>query len=72
MLFCKKCGRQGFELQTHFYQNVLFIGGDIFSEVMVICFHLKHVSLGFDISSFHNGLKHLCSSKPVSILRATL
>ena len=42
---------------------------------MVICLHLKHVSLGFnvyniDISSFQNGVKHTYSSKPVSILRA--
>ena len=34
---------------THFSQDLLFIGSDIFSQVMVICLHLiKHVPLGFN------------------------
>ena len=47
MLFRKKCGREGFKLQTHFSQ----VSGCNF---------------------FHNGLKHYCSLKSVSILRVTL
>ena len=35
------------KLQTHFSQNILFIYCNIFSEIMVICLGLKHVSLGF-------------------------
>ena len=42
------------KVQNHFSQDLLFIGCDIFSQVMVICLHLiKHVPLGF---------KSLCSS----------
>ena len=38
------------KLQTHFSQDLLFIGCDIFPQVIVICLHLiKHVSLGFNI-----------------------
>ena len=37
------------KLQTHFSQNILFICCDIFCGIMVICLHLKHVSLGFHI-----------------------
>ena len=39
MLFCKKIGRKGFELQTHFshVQGCNFIGCDIQSEVIVVC-----------------------------------
>ena len=49
--------------QTHFSQNLLFIGCDIFPQVMVICLHLiKHVTLGFNI----------LLALPVRILRAIL
>ena len=41
------------KVQNHFSQDLLFIGCDIFSQVMVICLHLiKHVPLSF---------KSLCS-----------
>ena len=36
--------------QTHFFQDLLFIGCDIFPQVMIICLNLnKHVSLGYNI-----------------------
>ena len=39
------------KLQTHFSQDLLFIGCDIFPQVMVICLHpIKYVSLGLKIS----------------------
>ena len=42
------------KVQNHFSQDLLFIGCDIFPQVMVICLHLiTHVSLG---------IKSLCSS----------
>ena len=35
------------QLQTHFSQDLLFIGCDIFPQVMIICMHLiNHVPLG--------------------------
>ena len=38
------------KLQTHFSQDLFFIGCDIFPQVMVICLHLiKHVLLGLKI-----------------------
>ena len=37
------------KLETHFSQDLLFIGCDIFPQVMIICLHLiKHVPLGFN------------------------
>ena len=53
MLFRKKRGVEGFELQTYFSQDVLFINLNIKSEVMVVCLHLKHISLGFNIYHWH-------------------
>ena len=44
---------------THFLR---FIICDIFSEIMLVCFHLKHVLLSLtfiiDIPRFHNVLNH--------------
>ena len=59
-------------LRMHFYRLPYWIWSDACQ------FHLKYILLGFltfiiNFSSFHNGLKHLCSSlKLVSILRVTL
>ena len=43
-------------------RNVRFICCDIFSEIMMVCFHLKQVLLSFsfmaDISRFYNVLSH--------------
>ena len=51
------------KLQTHFSQDLLFIGCDIFLQVLVICLYLiKHVPLGFNIFV----------APPGSILRAKL
>ena len=41
------------KFQTLFSQNILFICCDIWSEIIVICLHLKHVSLGFNICRWH-------------------
>ena len=36
------------KLQTHFSQDILFIGCDIFPQVMIICLHfIKHVLIRF-------------------------
>ena len=38
------------KLQTHSLEDLLFIGLDIFPQVIVICLHLiEHASLGFKI-----------------------
>ena len=37
------------KLQTPFSQNIPFICCDIFSQVIVVCLHLKYVWLGFNI-----------------------
>ena len=59
MLFSINCWVYGFG--THFSQNVLFIGRNIFSQVMVICLswylHLKYVSWSFKIYKLTYGGK---------------
>ena len=59
MLFSINCWVYGFG--THFSQNVLFIGRNIFSQVMVICLswylHLKYVSWSFNIYKLTYGGK---------------
>ena len=45
------------KLQTHFCQDLLFIGRDIFPQVMIICLQLiKHVPSGFKPFYHHQSL----------------
>ena len=41
------------KFQIHLSQNIISICCDIFSENMVICLHLKHVLLGYNIYHWH-------------------
>ena len=51
------------KLQTHFSQDLLLFGCDIFPQVMVICLHLiEHIALGFNTFL----------APPVCVLRAEL
>ena len=59
------------KFQTYFSQNIFFICCNIFFENMVICLFLKHVPLGFNISSFKMDLT-IFVAQPVSISRAKL
>ena len=44
MLCCTNVDFSELKYQTHFSQDVLFIGCDTFFDVMVICLHVtKHV-----------------------------
>ena len=74
MLFCINVEFKRLNLQTYFSQDLLFIGCNIFPQVMVICLHLiKHVLLDFNIYQWHFyfGLTTLVA-QPVSTLRAHL
>ena len=75
-LFCKK-RKKGFWTTNPFFSGLrmyfYWLWYLIRSDGCLL--HLKHVSFGFDIYHCglkHNGLKHLCSLKLVSILRAKL
>ena len=56
MLFC--------ETSNPFSQDILFIGCDIFPQIMFFCLHLiKHVLLGFNLVAppvFILRVKYLC------------
>ena len=53
MLFCKNCWRYGFKILNHFYQNVVFIGCNIFSLVLVISLSWYwHLTLSHEFLTF--------------------
>ena len=73
--FAGDVGFKILKLQTNFAQNILFICCNFFSEIMVICLHLKHVSIGFNMHHhlrFQNGYNHLCNSTSFYFLSKTV
>ena len=78
MLFCKIKGKKGFWATSPYFSGLRMyfyrLSYLIWSNGCTL--YLKHVSLEFSVyhwlSSFPNGLKHLCSLELVSILGVTL